>query len=124
MSKRYSKPQPTKYTTNYGTFELRTDRLDKPRVVYCRAKYRTKVDYPSTLADQFKELIKSKIPKSLETLVFVDFAEIKQAKNVTHILNFDIYIKDVRHKDFLVQLTTELLEELDAIINNPSERAN
>ena len=124
MSKRYSKPQPTKYTTDYGVFEIRTDRLDNPRVVYSRAKYKTRIDYPSTLADQFKELIKSKIPKSLKTLVFVDFAEIKQAKNVTHILNFDIYIKDVRHKDFLVQLTTELLEELDAIINNPSERAN
>lgn len=122
--KTYSRPKKTKYTTDYGVFEVRADRLDNPRVIYSRAKYKTKIDYPSTLADQFKELIKSKLPKTLETLVFVDFAEIKQTKNVTHILNFDIYIRDVQHKDFLTKLTTELLKELDAMINNPSERAN
>lgn len=122
--KTYSRPKKTKYTTDYGVFEIRNDRLNDPRVIYSRAKYKTRIDYPSTLADNFKELIKSKLPKTLKTLVFVDFAEIKQTKNVTHILNFDIYIKDVQHKDFLVQLTTELLEELDAMINNPSERAN
>lgn len=124
MCKTYSKPKRTKYTTDYGVFEIRTDKLDNPRVVYSRAKYKTKINYPSTLADQFKELMKSKLPKTLKTLIFVDFAEIKQAKNVTHILNFEVYIRDVQHKDFLVQLTTELLQELDTIINNPSERAN